>query len=80
MTLGERLKSLREMRGLSRSELARRAHVHRPTIIELEEGRQKDVGVSIAIRLAKALGVKLELLVGEDDGQLEPASTALVGA
>lgn len=80
MTIGERLKRLREIKGLSQNELAKRAGVHRPTISELEAGRQQDVTVETAKRLARALGVSLGLLVGEDENALEPAGVAMVGA
>jgi len=80
MTIGERLKRLRELAGLSQNELAKRAGVHRPTISELEAGRQQDVTVSVAKRLARALGVDLTMLVGkEDEPDLEPAACAIVG-
>ena len=81
MTIGERLKRLREIKGLSQNELAKRSGVHRPTISELEAGRQQDVTVETARRLARALGVSLGLLAGkEDDSEVEPAGVALVGA
>ncbi len=80
MTIGERLKRLREIKGLSQNELAKRAGVHRPTISELEAGRQQDVTVETAKRLARALGVSLGLLVGEDESDPQPAGVALGGA
>ena len=80
MTIGERLKSLRELKGLSQNELARRAGINRPTISELESGRQQDVTVETARRLARALEVSLNMLVGEDEEETQAADEALVGA
>ncbi len=80
MTIGERLKSLRELKGLSQNELARRAGINRPTISELESGRQQDVTVETARRLARALEVSLNMLVGDDEEETMPADEALVGA
>ena len=62
---GARLKALRVLSGLSINELAKRSGVHRPTISLLESGKQADIGVHAAARLARALGVSLDVLVGE---------------
>ena len=62
---GARLKALRVLAGLSINELSKRSGVHRPTISLLENGRQTDIGVHAAARLAKALGVSLDVLTGE---------------
>ena len=69
MSLGTRLRQLREMAGLSQNELAQRARVHRPMISLVESGKQQDITLETARRLAQVLGVKLELLAGsgEDD-------------
>ncbi len=56
-----RLREVREGKGLSQSELARRAHVSRATVSELEKGRRSHV--RSRIDLARALGVDpLELV------------------
>jgi transcriptional regulator with XRE-family HTH domain len=82
MTLGERVKTLRERQGLTQSELAQRCGIAQATISRLETGDLKDVQSSVAKRLARALGVTVDYLVGmyEDEGQLQPAAVALVGA
>jgi DNA-binding XRE family transcriptional regulator len=80
VSMGERLKRLRELRGFSQSELARRAGVTHPVISDLERGVRQDMTVSTAKKLAAALGVSLEMLVGDVESECEPAALALVGA
>ncbi len=77
MTIGERLKQLREMRGLSQNELAKRAGVSHPVVSDLERGIREDMTVSTAKALARALGVSLEMLVGDVDSETEAAALAL---
>ena len=84
--LGPRLKALRILAGLSMNELARRSGVHRPTISLLERGMQEDIGLHAATRLARALGVSLDVLVGEraykedeKDEDEPPLATTRVG-
>jgi transcriptional regulator with XRE-family HTH domain len=72
MTFGERLKRLREVVGWSQNELARRSGVPRPTISDLEAGKQRGLTVANARKLARALGVSLDLLIGpEEDEDVE---------
>jgi transcriptional regulator with XRE-family HTH domain len=63
--LGRRLRRLRQARGLSLVALAAQAQCSREYLRLLETGQQKDVTVSMARRLAKALGVSLMELLGE---------------
>ena len=67
MTLGERLKLYRELAGWSQNELARRAGVSRPVISTLENGKHKGLHIDNARKLAKALGLTLDRLVGEGE-------------
>ena len=64
MTLGDRLKQLRELKGLSQNELAQRANVPRPVISRVESGAQDTITLDTATRLADALGVTLDMLAG----------------
>lgn len=64
--LGVRLRWLREHAGLSQSQLADLAHVSRPIIGNVEAGKQQDMALSTARRLAWALGVSLDVLAGWD--------------
>jgi transcriptional regulator with XRE-family HTH domain len=65
MTFGERLKRLRELAGLSQAELARRSRLNRANINMLESGARTGLTVESARRLARALNVTLDYLVGD---------------
>ena len=56
MTLGQRLRRARKVRGLSQVALAARAGVTPPYIVMLEGGKRTGT-VAVLKRLAKALGV-----------------------
>lgn len=62
--LGERLKHARERKGWSQRELARQAGVRHAIISELETGKKTDTMGSILKRLARALGVSVDYLLG----------------
>jgi transcriptional regulator with XRE-family HTH domain len=76
VTFGERLKMFRTLAGLSQNELAKQAGISRPLISALEAGKRHGMTVENARRLARALMITLDQLVGEP----EPASLDLVGA
>ena len=57
------LKALREDRGLSQVELAKKAHVGRTYIVKLETGDKKNPSLDILKKLAKALGVPVAELL-----------------
>ena len=81
MTLGERIKTLREKQGLGIRELARRADIPHGNLVQLEQGIRADVTTETAKRLARALQVSVDYLVGmyeEEDSDREPAALALV--
>jgi transcriptional regulator with XRE-family HTH domain len=73
MTFGERLRQLRELAGLSQRELARRANIPQPVVSDVESGRQKSVNLDTARRIARALGVTLDLLAGPEEEDDNPA-------
>lgn len=56
----DRLREHREAKSLSREALARTAGVSAKTIEAHEYGRTSDVSVSIAFRIAAALGLTLD--------------------
>lgn len=68
MTLGQRLKTLREQRQLSQVELARKAHLTQPALSRIEVGGVKQPRLAVLQRLAEALGVPVGYLLGETGG------------
>ena len=81
MTLGSRIKTLREKRGLGIRELARLANIRHATLSQLERGLRADVTTATAKRIARALGVSVDYLIGtfEDDADDEVPTLVLVG-
>lgn len=63
-SLSERIRQLRQQRGLSQGALAQAVGCSRSFIAKLEAGQREDVSLSLAIALAKALQVSLEELAG----------------
>jgi transcriptional regulator with XRE-family HTH domain len=57
------IRTLREAKGLSQVELAKRAKVARPYVVRLESGQQKNPSLVVLKRLAKALGVSVGRLL-----------------
>ena len=71
LTMGERIANMRQRRGMTPSELARRANIPLSTLSVIERGKRKGEGLTVATakRIAEALGVSLDYLSGmyEDD-------------
>jgi len=63
----KRLRALREAAGQSQGDLADRASLSRTYLNQLEAGK-RDPSLSTLTRLARALGVKLEALIGAQGG------------
>jgi transcriptional regulator with XRE-family HTH domain len=64
---GKRLRALREAACKSQGELADKAGLSRTFVNQLEAGN-RDPSLSTLTRLARALGVKLEALIGAEGG------------
>jgi transcriptional regulator with XRE-family HTH domain len=64
MTLGDRLRHMRTLRGWSQRELAERAGVRQALISQLESGRQQDTTSANVRRLALALSCTVDYLTG----------------
>jgi transcriptional regulator with XRE-family HTH domain len=86
MTLGEHLRQLRDMKSLSQDELGHLANIPQSVIADVESGRQATVTLETAKRLADALAVTLESLVGSgeafrtpDPGGLGPEASETFG-
>jgi transcriptional regulator with XRE-family HTH domain len=62
--LGRRIRELREARGMSSPELARRARIDRSDLWRIEHGRgPRSIGFDRLERIANALGVPLAALL-----------------
>jgi transcriptional regulator with XRE-family HTH domain len=68
-TLRLRIAELRERRGLTIDELAKRAGVGRSTVIRLEQARTTRVDLAVLEKLSRALGVSVgRLFVNAETG------------
>jgi transcriptional regulator with XRE-family HTH domain len=79
MLLSNRLRKIRRAQDLTQQELARQAGVNYVTISRIESGEASQVYVETVMRLAKALDVTTDVLLGMDEFQIqrdkEPAQT-----
>ena len=80
---GKRLAKLRESRGWSQQELAERSGVPYTAIYKVERGVHKEPRVSVAAKLARTLGVPLDVLantygevIRDDDSERLAAAVA----
>jgi transcriptional regulator with XRE-family HTH domain len=71
-----RLRSARELAGLSQGQVAKRMGVHRPTISEIEAGRRNVTGAELS-RFAELYDVSVGWLAGEGADKLEPQDDRL---
>ena len=80
-TMGERIATIRMRRGLAPAELAKQAGIPVVTLLGIERGiRQGDrLHVGTVRRLAQALGVSVDYLVGLGDLPAVVVGLALVG-
>jgi transcriptional regulator with XRE-family HTH domain len=70
MHLGEKLRALREMRGLTYRKLGDLADVDYAWLCRLERGQAHNLSLDAGKRLALALGVTLDYLAGMDEARL----------
>jgi transcriptional regulator with XRE-family HTH domain len=70
MTLGERIAALRGHRGWSQRELARRSGVRQSLLSELERDMKTYAMGHVLVKLAQALGVSTDALLGTFDTAL----------
>ena len=75
MRLEQELVALRERRGLSQSELARRLGASQPYVAKLESGRIKNIGVATLVKYARAVGGSVTIKIEPDKRRL-PARRA----
>ena len=67
MFLGRRVKRLREQLGMNQKQLAERSGIAQATISRIEAGQVKELKSEALKRLAKALDVTVDFLVGKTD-------------
>lgn len=65
MVLAERLRTARDMAGLSQGQVAKRLGIHRPSVSEIEAGRRRVSAEELA-ELADLYAVDLSWLAGVD--------------
>jgi len=65
MTPGQKIRKLRENRGINQQQLAEITGLNQATISRIETGRVRDVKAECLTTLAKALGVTVGYLAGE---------------
>ena len=84
MTLGERVLILRRRLKMSQGDVAKAADLDKNTIARLEQGRVKDLSGETIVRVARALQVSTDVVLGveplDETGDSEPAAAALVEA
>jgi transcriptional regulator with XRE-family HTH domain len=73
----ERLRQARQRSGWSQTELGKRSGVHHMAISRLERGDKKDVTGGTLRKLAMALGVSADWLLGIEDDESELLATAV---
>ena len=74
MSLGQKLRQLREKRGWSQNELSRQTGVRQALLSELESDKKRDTTGQALKHLARALGVSVDYLVGMYDTADEDAA------
>ena len=76
MTLGEKIRQLRQQRHWRQQDFAVRSGVRQALISELEHGRKTDTTGRNLRKLAVALGVSLDALVDLEPGDAVPLTVA----
>jgi transcriptional regulator with XRE-family HTH domain len=66
--IGARLRTAREIAGLSQAQVAKLLSLHRPSVSEMEAGRRKVSAEELAM-LVEAYDVKLSWVIGSDTGE-----------
>ena len=63
-TIGQNIKKYRQQKGLSQDGLSKSAYVAYNTVIKIESGNIQNPTVGTASKIAKALGVSVDVLLG----------------
>jgi transcriptional regulator with XRE-family HTH domain len=64
--IAARIKEAREVKGMTQEDLAAAAKLSQAAISGIESGAAKDIKISNLQRIAKALGVRVAWLIGEE--------------
>jgi len=67
MTLGEKVRRMREKLGMNQKQLAEASGITQATISRIESGQVKELKSEALKRLAKALGITVDYLVDKTD-------------
>ncbi|WP_165973945.1 helix-turn-helix domain-containing protein [Marinitoga lauensis] len=67
MLLGQRIKEIRISKGLEQKELAKLAGIGQSTFSEIESGKRIGIRTDILVKIAKALNVSTDYLLGLTD-------------
>ena len=67
MSLGEKVKDLREKKGMNQKQLAQASNITQATISRIESGWVKELKSEALKRLAEALGVTVDFLVDKTE-------------
>jgi transcriptional regulator with XRE-family HTH domain len=79
MTIGDRIRKLREDRGWTQNFLASRAGVHQPTIWRLEKGSIASPKIDLIRKIADAFEISVDELAGGTQRQLSFVEKAFPG-
>jgi transcriptional regulator with XRE-family HTH domain len=81
MTLGERILVLRRRIKMSQAALAKASDLAPNTIARLEQGGVQDLSGATLVRVARALQVSTDVLLGvrDIDSEREPTELAMAG-
>lgn len=71
--VARRLRTAREMAGLSQGQVARMLQIHRPSVTEAEAGRRRVPAEELS-ELAKIYGVSVNWLSGFGEDRLDPGN------
>jgi transcriptional regulator with XRE-family HTH domain len=69
-TFGDNVRALRREAGLTREQLAKRAHVGLSALQYVEKGVTRNPKMDTAIKLAKALNVRVGVLCGVEQPEI----------
>jgi len=77
MALGEQIRRIRESRGLSLTDLAKRCRISKAYLSQLENGHSSRPSAEFIIRITHALSCSVDAILGARES--EPAMAGLVG-